>query len=99
MKFNAPKAFLAVAVATNILGMLMLCECPGMFFLAAAFAVVPAIFGNKWVRLLGVAYLAASIGMAIHQIRIQDATRQNAADANRKSEVREGSNANDPESR
>src|SRR5437899_2040620 len=99
MSFNAPKILLGVAVVTNLLGMLMLCECPGMFFLAAAMAVVPAVFGKKWVRLLGIAYIATSIGMAIHQIKIQDTVRQNAADALRKIKMMERSNANQPESR
>lgn len=50
-----------------VMGLLLLCDCPGVFVIAAFFSAVPACMGKSLTRLVGILFCIASIGMAIVQ--------------------------------
>jgi hypothetical protein len=59
------KISLTVSVVLFFLGFLILCECPGWYVLAAAFAIVPAWKGTSKIRRWGIICLIACLAMAV----------------------------------
>jgi hypothetical protein len=93
----AAKIGLATGATFIVLGVLLLCHCPGMFVIAAVAFGVGAGFGAGRIRLYSAVLVAFSLAMAYQNHQAGERARENAIEAQRQNGERERLRANQRE--